>query len=387
MGSTSSRTWVFYLATKPNCISHTIPCFQNALNRGLGAMIEEARGRGSDEFYQALAVAMEGIIAYSRRLAAKAEQLARAEQDPGRRKELLTLAEIHRQVPEKPARTFREGLTCLWICWIAVHLENPNVGMSLGRLDQLLYRLYRHDRDSGRLSTEDALEMVCALWLKIGDHVPAVPETGEKLFGGTGSNQAITLGGVDADEQDAVNELTFLMLRATELMKLRDPNVNARYHPSANPDIYLRRICEVNVTTGATPAIHNDQAIIRALKSKEDGPYAWDYGVVGCVEPCSNGRHYGHSGSLMVNLTSILELALFNGKHRHTREAQIGPETGKAEDFNTFEDFQKAFSAQVRWMAELLVGMNNCLGKTHQAIYPTRSFRPFSKALWNPGRM
>ena len=118
----------------------------------------------------------------------------------------------------------------MWICWTALHLENPNVGLSLGRLDQILYDLYRKDIDNKTINIEKAIELISCLWLKIGDHVPTIPDAGEQLFGGTGSNQAITIGGVDKDGKDAVNDLTYVMLRATELMKLRDPNLNARYY-------------------------------------------------------------------------------------------------------------------------------------------------------------
>ena len=81
---------------------------------------------------------------------------------------------------------------------------------------------------------EQALELICALWLKIGDHVPVIPDVAEQLFGGTGANQAITVGGVDEDAEDAVNDLTYLILRATELIKTRYLNLNARYYPNVN---------------------------------------------------------------------------------------------------------------------------------------------------------
>jgi formate C-acetyltransferase len=82
-------------------------------------------------------------------------------------------------------------------------------------LDQVLYERYQDDIKTGRLDLQAAMELLCHFWLKIGDHVPAVPEAGEQLFGGTGSNQAITIGGVDKDGQDAVNDLSYVMLRAT----------------------------------------------------------------------------------------------------------------------------------------------------------------------------
>ncbi|MEW6363149.1 MAG: pyruvate formate lyase family protein [Acidobacteriota bacterium] len=386
---------VFFLVSKPECISHTIPDFSKAIGVGLRAMIEEATARAAatsdssqKEFYQAVAEVLEGVVSYSRRLADQAEAMARTEPDPVRKRELLDLAQVHRRVPEHPAQSFREGLTTVWICWTAIHLENPNIGMSLGRLDRVLWPLYRHDVETGVITVQDAVDLICCLWLKIGDHVPMIPETGEQLFGGTGSNQAITIGGVDRDGNDAVNDLTYVMLRATELMRLRDPNLNARYFPGVNSKGYLRRLCEVNITTGATPALHNDRAVIKALTSKHDTPeQARDYGVIGCVEPGSNGRSYGSSASILLNLTSALELTLFNGRHRHTGpDRLISFETGDPARFASFADFRTAFRKQTRWLIEQAVRLNELLGRVHQDFYPTPILSAFFEGPMDSGR-
>jgi formate C-acetyltransferase len=371
---------MFFLTSKPYTISHNIPDFSRAIGKGLREIINEANEKKNEtdeddkkEFYAAVAEVLEGIIAYSNRLADEAERLAESQSNPDCKKELLEMAKINRRVPEYPAQTFREGLTTLWICWIAIHLENPNMGLSLGRLDQVLYDLYRQDIDKKTISIEDAVELVCCLWLKIGDHVPAIPDAAEKLFGGTGSNQAITIGGVDKEGKDAVNDLTYVILRATELMLLRDPNLNARYYLDENSDEYLRRLCQSNIEAKATPALHNDKAVIKALTLKgETIEQARDYGIVGCVEPCSNGRTYGHSASILVNLTSVLELTLFNGRHRHTgMKTKISEETGDPVNFKDFNEFKNAFTRQVRWITEKTTNLNNTFGKTHQEFYPT----------------
>lgn len=386
---------VFFLASKPNCISHTIPDFSKAIRTGLRGIIDEAKEKelsGSEvsakEFYRSIPEVLEGVIAYSHNIAAKADSLARAEGDPVRKNELLDIAEIHRRVPEYPARTFREGLTTVWISWTAIHLENPNVGLSLGRLDQILYELYRQDIDNGTIRVQEAIELVCCLWLKIGDHVPSIPDAGEQLFGGTGSNQAITLGGVDKEGKDAVNDLTYVMLRATELMKLRDPNPNARYYHGINSPDYLRRLCEINMSTGAIPAIHNDRAVIEALTSKgETIQQAREYGLIGCVEPGSNGRHYGHSASILLNLTSALELTLFNGRHRHTgMDVLISKETGDPATFSTFDELKTAFEAQTRWLIDQATTLNNLLGRTHQEMYPTPILSAFFEGPMEKGK-
>ena len=386
---------VFFIASKAGCISHTIPDFSRAVNVGLRGIVDEARARetkasdsSQEEFYKAISEVLEGIITYARNLATKAEEMADKEEDPNLKKELLDIVEVNRRVPEFPARTFREGLTAIWICWTAIHLENPNIGLSLGRLDQVLSDLYRQDVENGTIDIQDAVELICCLWLKIGDHVPCMPDAGEQLFGGTGSNQAITIGGVDKEGKDAVNDLTYVMLRATELMKLRDPNPNARYYPGINSRDYLRQLCAVNINTGAIPAIHNDKAVINALMSKgETIEQARDYGVIGCVEPGSNGRFYGHSAAILLNLTSALELVLFNGRHRHTGlDVLISKETGDPTTFTAFEEFKAAFEEQTRWLVEQTTNLNNMLGRVHQDFQPTPILSAFFEGPMEKGK-
>ncbi|MBM3300883.1 MAG: hypothetical protein FJY85_13125, partial [Deltaproteobacteria bacterium] len=144
---------VFYLTSKPLCISHTIPDFSRAVGEGLDKIIADAQMRREKVadpkkkvFYSAIIEVLTGIIDYADNLASKAQALADdPETSPAERGRLLEIAGRYRTVPKNAAETFKEGLTTVWLCWIALHLENPNVGLSLGRLDQLLYPLYKKD--------------------------------------------------------------------------------------------------------------------------------------------------------------------------------------------------------------------------------------------------
>ena len=388
---------VFFLTTKVICISHCIPDFSGVLDFGLGGMINKAQAnisRHSDpqkvEFYKAVVEVLTGIIEYSENLSKEALRLSEIA-DNAERDKLEEISRIYGTVPKSKPRSFREALTALWICWSALHLESPNIGLSLGRLDQLLWPFYREERKN--LETEDrpeydqkAVELLCHFWLKIGDHVPTMLEAGEQLFGGTGSNQAVTIGGVDTNGQDAVNDVTYLILKAAQLMGLRDPNLAARYHPEENSQYYLERLTESNIVTGAIPAIHNDKAVIKALTAKRDPEdFARNYGIVGCVEPTSAGRTFGHNAAIILNLASALELALFEGKHRHTRSIQIGPRTANPVTFESFEDFWHAFEQQTSWLIDRATTLNDHLGRTHQDFYPTPILSSFFKGPMDKG--
>jgi formate C-acetyltransferase len=388
---------VFFLATKAYCISHTVPNYAALIEKGLLGIINEAKekelslgnseeDKAKKDFYKALQLSSSGILSYAANLSKLAKDMAEKESDPKRKEELLKMSEICGKVPAQKPTTFREAVNALWICRVALHQENTNVAMSPGRLDQILYPLFCKDIEQG-MSLSEAMDLVGCLWLKICDHVPLAPETSEELFGGSGSNQAVTLGGIDMEGKDAVNDLTYVMLRVTELLKVRDPNINARYHPEVNNGEYLRRLCEVNIKTGATPCFHNDISAIEALRGQGVSlEHARDYSSVGCVEPTSSGRTFGHTGCILMNLPSALELALFEGKYRVTEDEQIGPVTKAPQDMASFEEFKEALATQLAWLIDQAVTLNNNFGRAYQKIHPSPMLSALMEGCMEKGK-
>ena len=162
------------------------------------------------------------------------------------------------------------------------------------------------------------------------------------------------------------------MLRITELLKTRDPSLNARYHLEKNSLEYRDRVAEVIASTKSVPAFYNDIAAISTLENQGIATKdARDYAVIGCVELSASGRSYDASSSIMLNLVSALELALYNGTRPATGDEQIGPATGSVETFRTFEEFWEAFKTQLRWLINEAVTLNEMMGKTHQEYLPT----------------
>jgi len=374
--------FVFFIATKSGCISHTIPYYELVLEKGVLYIIKEAeryvdelekKGRLSPEdtkkldFYRAVKISMDGVIAYAENMSKKAKKLA--EENPDRKEHFLKIAEVCAQVPAGPARTFREAVNSIWIVQVSIHAENINMAMSPGRLDQVLYKYYKNDIEKGELSIKEAIELVGCLWLKLADNTNLVPETAEELFGGAGTVPAVTLGGVSKDGEDAVNDLTYIMLRVTELLKTRDPSLNARYHYEKNSDAYRDRVAEVIVNTKAVPAFHNDVSDVKTLVNQGlTLEHARDYAVIGCVELGSSGRSYNSSSSIMFNLVSALEL------------------TGNPGDFKTFEEFWEAFKKQISWLIGEAIQLNEYFGKVHQEILPTPLLSAFFEGPMEKGK-
>ncbi len=379
--------FVLYFMMKNNAISHTIPDFRKVVDEGLSPILEKARQkekRARDpekkEFYRAVGIALEGVLAYAESLSAEArsQAAALAPDQAARRAELLDLAAICQRVPAGPAKTVHEAVMAIWITFVCLHQENANSALSIGRLDQILQPCFARDMagaktDAGREAVIcRTLELCASLFLQVNDHDPLVPDVGNRLFGGSSSDDTVTVGGVTPDGENAVNDMTFILLKAAEMLGFQDPNMNARFHPGVNSRAYLRRLCEVNVNMGASPIIHNDRAMIASLMNQGIAERdARDWGATGCVEPTICGRHYGHTNCMLLNLVAPLEMALNNGTHPVMGEA-VGPPTGDvARDFPAFGDFLSAYKAQLAFLADQSVEINNFLGEAHQDLHPT----------------
>ena len=216
-----------------------------------------------------------------------------------------------------------------------------------------------------------AIELIGCLYLRISDHMPLSPDIGNILFGTSPPNQAITLGGITPEGEDGVNDMTYIFLKVTEMLGLPDPNINARINPEKNSSTYIRRLCEVNYTTSATPSLHNDEAVFASLRAHGyPEEHIHDWSATGCVEPTISGRHNGNTGAMLINLVAALEMALHNGRHP-LMQWDLGPKTGEVEDFASFEDFFAAYTAQLRFLIEQAVCLNNLFAQVHAEMRPT----------------
>jgi formate C-acetyltransferase len=378
--------FALYFNWKVATISHTIPDFPKIMRLGTSGIIAEIKTELEKETNQerkatleSMVLCLEGLTAYSKNLSRQAFKDAAKEQNPVRRAELETMASICERMVEKPANTLDEAVNSMWITWVGLHMESMNAGLSLGRLDQWLQPYFVADmekiksKEARELYIRHAIELIGNFYMRCTDHFPLTPDLANFYFGGSSSDQAITLGGITPDGKDAVNDMTYIFLKVTEILSIRDPNVNARFMPGINSDDYLKRLCEVNLITAATPSMHNDEAIISSLaKMGYDVQDIRNWSATGCVEPTLSGKHIGHTNMQMMNMVAALEMAMNNGKHPLTNW-KLGPDTGVVGngDFKTFDDFFDAFTEQFKFIIDKSIEYNHMLAEAHQYLRPT----------------
>ncbi|MFX1490137.1 MAG: pyruvate formate lyase family protein, partial [Promethearchaeota archaeon] len=262
---------------------HTIPGYKRVLKIGFKGIekraIEELEKLKEDDadfenrktFYEAVQVCAKAVCDYSNRYADLAIQMAENASET-RKAELLEVAERTRRVPALPPRTFMEALQSIWMTNVVMEMSYGEGNIfSQGRVDQYLYPYYVADLAEGRITYDEALELIEEYLVKLASVVIA------------GQNN-ITIGGLDKDGNDATNDVSYMFLEAVANVKSLLNTISIRIS-SKSPRDFLKRTIEAFKYTGGM-GIHNDEILVpQLLKDGYSLEDARDYSLVGCVEP------------------------------------------------------------------------------------------------------
>lgn len=304
--------------------------------RRAGLDLADPRAPGSADLIDNALIVCEAAATLGQTYAAA----ARATLPPG--PELDALCEMLAQVPARGARTLREAVQALWFAHMVNCWEDGINANCFGRVDQYLYPYYAADVQAGRITPEQAKELIACLWIKIyRDYEPQQAMVGGQLRAGG----------------DATNALTHLILDATDELDLLK-NLSVRVHRGTPPELFEKCMRMVRKGRGL-PYFFNDDTVIPALVANGVSPEdAREYSAIGCVELSIPGKSHTHPVGGMVNLLKCLELALNGGRSLLTG-AQLGPDTGDASAFTTMEQLLAAYRAQVDYFIKLMAFETN----------------------------
>ena len=355
--------------------------YQEDIRRAMDALdfVHDKDALHRKEELSAMRIACEAVMILGRRYEALAREMAAAETDPQWKADLLTIAENCAVVPAHKPQTFHQALQMYWFVHLAVTSElNPWDSYSPGRLDQHVYPFYRDDVAAGRLTRDQALELLECLWVKFNNQ-PAPPKVGVTLKeSGTYTDFAnINTGGIAPDGSDGVNDVSYLILDCMDDMKLLQPSSNVQISRKT-PMKFLLRACEISRKGWGQPAFYNTEAIVQELlaagKSLEDARRG---GTSGCVETGAFGNEaYILTGYF--NLPKILELTLYNG-YDHVAGRQLGLPLGSAEDFHSYEELLDAYHKQIDYFLDIKVKGSNII----ESIYANYMPVPFLSVITN----
>lgn len=369
---------IFYLINESGGIAHVAPNYEKLILYGTDGIIDEANNlkkkvsKDSEKwhFYESVIIIADALSKFGERYAVLARDMAKAELDPLRKRELGTIEKICKNIPRKGARTFHEAIQSLFFAQIAINLESLDNAICPGRMDQYLFQFYKKDIGKRIITREDAKVLIAAFNIKMSEIIPVFSKRLTRFHGGMFNGQVVTVGGVDLDGKDATNELSFIFLEVMDELKMRQPNYHARVH-SMSPEKFSSRIIKILASGSNTPALYNDDVIIETLcKHGYKLQDARDYTAVGCVEPVSQGRSFASTDAALFNVPILLELALNRGK-RFGSCFRSGVKTNSVSRMKSMEDLKQAFEAQLQFKLSQLIDDLSAVELANRRLHPT----------------
>ncbi|MBC8443902.1 MAG: glycyl radical protein, partial [Deltaproteobacteria bacterium] len=322
------------------------------------------------EELRAMDISCDAVISFAKRHADMATKMAETETDSSWAAELLQIAHICRRVPAHAPENFWEALQMYWFVHLGTITElNGWDAMSPGHLDQHLYPFYKKECMEGRLDREQAKELISCFWIKVNNQ-PAPPKVGVTAHeSGTYNDFTnINIGGLTRDGSDGVNEVSDIILEVLDELHLLQPQANVQISHKT-PNRFLKKACRVIRNGYGYPSVFNaDEVVMAQLRTGKTLEDAREGGCSGCIETGSFGKEaFLLTGYL--NVPKILELTLNNGKDPLTGK-QIGPETGPPGSFETFDALYRAFEAQLKYIVDLKIGVNNYIEQMYAEYMP-----------------
>ncbi len=332
--------------------------------------LQDPRAYHKQEQLKAMDICADALVNFAGRYAREALRLAGKEKDPERKKELQRIAENCSHVPANPPRDLWEALQYYWFVHLGVITElNTWDAFNPGRLDQHIYPFYKKDLEEGRLTHEDAEELLQCFWVKFNNQ-PAPPKVGVTAAeSGTYTDFAnINVGGLKPDGSDGINQASYLLLDVIDDMRILQPSSNIQLSHK-NPDRFLKRACRIIRKGWGQPSVFNADTVVQEMllqgKRVED---ARSGGTSGCVETGAFGKEsYILTGYF--NIPKVLEITLNNGADPSSGK-KIGLETGDPRDFQDFEQLFEAFTRQMRHFIDIKMKGNSIIEQLYASYMP-----------------
>lgn len=325
-------------------------------------------------FLEAALKGNKAVINFSNRIADKCEENAKVTADEKSKEELLKLAQICRNVPLNPAKTFHEAVQSIYLITLAVHLESNGHAISLGRFDQYVYPLYKKDIEEKRITREEGLEIIEAFFVKCNELNKLRSWDDSMFFLGYQMFINLAIGGQTLEGEDAVNEVSHLCVEACADVKLFTPSISIKWFEKTDDEFMLKALEAVTKHQGGQPAFYNDKAFMRTLRNmgiaNED---LIDWSPDGCIEASIPGKWDFAAKGPWLSVSKVLEITLNNGVDPATGRL-YKKTTKKIEECTDTEEIFYEFTEMLKYFMDLQVVTEHINDEIH-VIYDINAFR------------
>jgi formate C-acetyltransferase len=270
-------------------------------------------------------------------------------------KELRQMASSYGFDISRPAANANEAVQWLYFGYLAGVKEQNGAAMSLGRTSTFLDIYFERDLASGRLTEEQAQEIIDDFVIKLRIvRFLRTPEYDE-LFAGDPTWVTESIGGMGDDGRSLVTKTSFRMLQTLyNLGPAPEPNLTIWYSPRM-PDGFRRFSAKAAVDTSSIQ-FESDEIMRRTWG--DDGAIAC------CVSPMLVGKQMQFFGA-RANLAKCLLYAINGGRDEISGD-QVGPKLDPVtDDVLDFDDVIGKFDAMMEWLAGVYVNAMNIIHYMH----------------------
>lgn len=333
---------------------HCIPDWKRILAYGVPGLKKLAEEKmelcteaAQKEFYLSCSMVADALTVLLRRMADAAEHMG--EEFAKQKKVAQSLRNLSNGAPGN----ILEAMQLMLLYYEMQTFVEGTLIRSLGSIDALLYGFYVKDIENGTFTEEQIRELIDYFMYKL-------------MAKDVTANVPMCIGA--ADENYAPNALSYVFLDEYGKLGIYDPKIHIRYN-RFTPDKLLKLVFE-NIRRGHNSYVFlNDDVIASAFEnigmSKQESR---DYALVGCYEPCINGKEVPCSCNGRINMPKALEAVLNRGKDVRTG-LMMGVDTGAVSQIKTYDDFCEALKRQIDYFAAVAMQLTTDIERHYQEIH------------------
>lgn len=339
-------------------LGHCAPNWHTVLELGLPGLLARAKAAHARPentaeqclFYDSCEMVLEATVTLLERLANAAEATESG-------KASLVASSLRNLTKSAPANML-EALQLITVYYnMQTNVEGENI-RSLGGLDRLLYPFYKKDLANGTFTESELRTLLRYFFYKLYSMK-------------VGANIPFYLGGRLADGSSGVNELSYIIVEEYSALNINDPKIHVRWYDEM-PESFIRAILE-SIRGGRNSFVFvNDNVIEQALINIGEKPEdARNYIVIGCYEPCVQGKEIPCTCAGRTNMTKALLTVITGGLDAYTGK-KVGTVNADPDSYKTFDEFYAAVKQQI---AAFLDGAMD-LVLAYEEYYPKVSQAP-----------
>ena len=257
-----------------DCNSHICPDWESLFKLGVKGIYERALSKSTD-YHRAVAMVYKGVITLLKRFDKIHPQGGLAE------------------LTERPVKTFREALQISYLFNELIEFDGIQV-RSMGRFDVLFNDFYEQDLAAGRLTREQAAELLKYYFIKF------LAKSGGMVYG-----KPFTFG-------PDMYELTKLVFEVYYEMNVVDPKFHLRVSENTPDELLMSAARLIRDGRNGIVLVNNDMQQKMLIENGKTPADAANYILIGCYEPAVMGVELNCSGAGALNLAKPVEQLLEN---------------------------------------------------------------------------